>query len=63
MKQFDFTKNGGFPLEQDQLHYMQTSYTELAKALATIGLDPNAGANTAVKLMGMQEDGAGNISN
>lgn len=33
MKKIDFTKEGGFPLKQDTLAFMQESYNELKKAL------------------------------
>ncbi len=36
MKQIDFSKNGGFPLSQDRLAFMQQSYTEAIQTLAAI---------------------------
>ncbi len=39
MKQIDFSKNGGLPLSQDRLAYMQTAYTEAVQALATLAGD------------------------
>ena len=36
MKSIDFSKNGGFPLSQDRLDYMQQSYTEAIEVLAKI---------------------------
>ena len=37
MKKIDFSQPGGFPLTQDQLNYLQQSYTECAHALARMG--------------------------
>lgn len=39
MKKIDFSQPGGFPLTQDQLNYLQQSYTECAHALARMGGD------------------------
>lgn len=35
-KRFDFTKTGGFPLDQDSLSWMQQSYTEALQAVASL---------------------------
>ena len=39
MKTIDFSKNGGLPLSQDRLAYMQTAYTEAVQALAKLAGD------------------------
>ena len=36
MKSIDFSKNGGFPLSQDILAFLQTSYTEAIQVLASL---------------------------
>ncbi len=41
MKSIDFTKPGGFPLTQDQLKHLQTSYMESIPALAAVGCNNN----------------------
>lgn len=41
MKSIDFTKPGGFPLTQDQLNHLQTSYMESIPSLAAVGCNNN----------------------
>jgi hypothetical protein len=50
MKHIDFTQPGGFPLTQDQLDYLQQSYSECISALAAMGTD---GTGTPVIITGM----------
>lgn len=56
MKNIDFTKPGGFPLTQDQLGYLQTSYTECIKAMAATGSD---GSAAPVNITGMISSSSG----
>jgi hypothetical protein len=49
MKTIDFTQPGGFPLSQERLGYMQTSYKEALGILAKIG----AVGTAPIKLWGM----------
>jgi hypothetical protein len=56
MKSIDFTQPGGFPLTQDQLDYLQQSYTETIRTVAAIGDD---GTGAPVLLAGMAQSISG----
>lgn len=56
MKTFDFSKNGGFPLTQDALDFMQQDYQEKYKALAAMG-------GTGPFIISGMVEASGNVSN
>jgi len=60
MKKIDFTHTGGFPLTQDELDYLQSSYTECVNAIAGMS---NSGS-TPIIISGMKftTTGTGEIS-
>lgn len=60
MKKIDFSQPGGFPLTQDQLSYLQQSYTESALAVATMG--HNGGAPFIVSGMTITNPSIGEYS-
>jgi hypothetical protein len=60
MNKTDFTKPGGFLLDQDALDYLQSAYVEAITALSYKGSSAVPGVNVPMALYGMVNDPAAN---